>query len=84
MALLNLAEAEGRILLTLDKDFWQLSLQRRTPLETSGVILFRVHPATAENVLPLVRACLDSKQVWTGHISVITPHAIQMFGSGRR
>jgi predicted nuclease of predicted toxin-antitoxin system len=52
-ALLDRAEAEGRILLTLDKDFWQIALQRRRPLRQSGVILFRVHPAIPENVIPL-------------------------------
>jgi hypothetical protein len=34
--------------LTLDKDFWQITVQRRSPLEQSGVVLFRVHPATTE------------------------------------
>ena len=43
--LLDLAEADGRVLLTLDKDFWQIAIQRRQPLERSGVMLFRVHPA---------------------------------------
>ena len=43
-ALLDLAESEGRIMLTLDKDFWQIAVQRRVPLEQSGVVLFRVHP----------------------------------------
>jgi predicted nuclease of predicted toxin-antitoxin system len=42
--LLDLAEAEARIVLTLDKDFWQIAVQRRSPLEQSGVVLFRVHP----------------------------------------
>ncbi|HWB84629.1 MAG TPA: DUF5615 family PIN-like protein [Bryobacteraceae bacterium] len=37
--LLEIAEAEGRVLLTLDKDFWQIAVQRRQPLENSGVIL---------------------------------------------
>jgi predicted nuclease of predicted toxin-antitoxin system len=45
VALLDLAETEGRFLLALDKDFWQIAIQHRTPLERSGVILFRVHPA---------------------------------------
>ena len=40
-ALLDIAEADGRVLLTLDKDFWQLAIQHRKPLERSGVILFR-------------------------------------------
>jgi predicted nuclease of predicted toxin-antitoxin system len=28
--LLELAESEARIVLTLDKDFWQIAVQRRT------------------------------------------------------
>jgi predicted nuclease of predicted toxin-antitoxin system len=44
--ILDRAESEERILLTLDKDFWQIAVQRRAPLERSGVVLFRVHPAT--------------------------------------
>ena len=40
--LLERAEAEGRVVLTLDKDFWQIALQRPIPLKRSGVILFRV------------------------------------------
>ena len=51
-ALLDLAEADGRVLLTLDKDFFQIAIQRRKPLERTGVILFRVHPAIPENVTP--------------------------------
>jgi hypothetical protein len=43
--LLDIAEAETRLVLTLDKDFWQLAVQRRAPLERSGVILFRTAPA---------------------------------------
>ena len=47
LVLLDLAEAEARIVLTLDKYFWQIAVQRRSPLEQSGVVLFRVHPANA-------------------------------------
>jgi predicted nuclease of predicted toxin-antitoxin system len=46
VALLNLAESEARILLTLDRDLWQIAVQRPFPLKQSGVVLFRVHPAT--------------------------------------
>jgi predicted nuclease of predicted toxin-antitoxin system len=45
-ALLERAEAESRLLLTLDKDFWQLALRRPSPLKRSGVELFT---APAEN-----------------------------------
>jgi len=44
-ALLDFAEVDERIILTLDKDFWQIAVQRRAPLERSGVVLFRVHPS---------------------------------------
>lgn len=81
VALLDLAEADKRIVLTLDKDFWQIAVQRRIPLEQSGVALFRVHPATPENIEPLVRAFVAASQVWTGHISIIAPDGIQMLAS---
>jgi hypothetical protein len=35
--LLDLAEAEARIVVTLDKDFWQIALQRHTPVARAGV-----------------------------------------------
>jgi predicted nuclease of predicted toxin-antitoxin system len=63
--LLDLAESEARILLMLDKDFWQIAVQRRVPLKQSGVVLFRAHPATAEHLDP-------------GHISIIAADGIQM------
>ena len=83
IALLDLAESEGRIVLTLDKDFWQIAVQRRTPLKQSGVVLFRVHPATPENLDPLVRGFVDSNRPWTGHISMITVAGIQMVAARR-
>lgn len=82
-ALLHLAEVEGRVLLTLDKDFWQIALQRRQPLERSGVILFRVHPAIPENVTPLVLRTMATDQEWGGHASVVTVDRVLMVCSGR-
>ncbi len=78
VALLDLAETEKRILLTLDKDFWQIAVQRRSPLDQSGVVLFRVHPATPENIAPLVRAFVEANFTWAGHISIIAATGIQM------
>jgi predicted nuclease of predicted toxin-antitoxin system len=81
--LLERAESEGRIVLTLDKDFWQIATQRRTSLERSGVVLFRVHPATLENIDPLVRAFLRANRAWAGHISIIGADGIQMLAARR-
>jgi len=84
-ALLERAEAESRLVLTLDKDFWQIALQRREPLERSGVILFRVHPATPDNVTPVVRRALGAEREWRGQVSVVTVEGIQMIQArGRR
>lgn len=84
IALLDLAESDARIVLTLDKDFWQIAVQRRSPLEQSGVVLFRVHPATPENLAPLLRAFDEAATTWAGHISIITVDGIQMVTARRR
>jgi hypothetical protein len=68
-------------LLALDKDFWQIAIQRRKPLERSGVILFRVHPAIPGNVTPLVLRTLETDQEWGGHASVVTVDRVLMVRS---
>lgn len=82
--LLDMAEAERRIVLTLDKDFWQIAVQRRDPLVHSGVVLFRVHPATPERLKPLVDAFVGADLNWAGHISLVTIDEIQMIGAAGR
>ncbi|MEO8596019.1 MAG: DUF5615 family PIN-like protein [Candidatus Solibacter sp.] len=79
--ILELAESEARIVLTLDKDFWQIAVQRRVPLEQSGVVLFRIHPATPENLDPLVRAFVETDGTWVGHVSIIAADGIQMLAA---
>ncbi len=83
VVLLDLAESQGRIVLTLDKDFWQIAVQRRIPLDQSGVVLFRVHPATQGNLEPLVRAFVEANRAWAGHISIIAPDGTQMLAARR-
>jgi predicted nuclease of predicted toxin-antitoxin system len=83
VALLDRAESEARILLTLDKDFWQIAVQRRCPLEQSGVVLFRIHPATPENLAALVRVFAEANTTWAGHISIIRIDGIEMVHSRR-
>jgi len=80
-ALLETAESEARIVLTLDKDFWQIALQRRAPLEESGVVLFRVHPAIPENLRPLVRTFVQASRLWAGHITIVTVTGIQILAA---
>jgi predicted nuclease of predicted toxin-antitoxin system len=82
-ALLDLAEHDARIVLTLDKDFWQIAMQRRHPLKQSGIVLFRVHPAIPENLAPLIRLFREATSTWAGHISIVTVDGIQMVNSRR-
>src|ERR1044071_1274343 len=84
VALLDLAETEARIVLTLEKDFWQIAVQRRNPLEQSGIVLFRVHPAAPEKLEPLVRAFVVADAAWAGHISIITVDGIRMVSARRK
>lgn len=73
----------SRIVLTLDKDFWQLAVQRRQPIANSGVVLFKAHPATPENLSPLVTAFLESNVDWVGHIAIVSAEGIQMIAARR-
>jgi len=77
-ALLEIAESRARVILTLDKDFWQIAFQRRKPLEKAGVVLFRVHPAVPDTLEPLVRAFLDAGRTWSGHVSIVSASGIHI------
>lgn len=80
---MDLAESQGRVVITLDKDFWQIALQRRTPLERSGVVLFKIHPAIPENIGPLMQALASANRSWIGHISIIAADGIHMLPARR-
>lgn len=84
LPILERAEQESRLVLTLDKDLWQIALQRRTQLEQSGVILFRIHPAVPETLEPLVIPVLAMERDWLGYVSIVTAEGIQMWPAGGR
>jgi predicted nuclease of predicted toxin-antitoxin system len=80
--LLERAEADARLVLTLDKDFWQIALQRAIPLKRCGVILFRVFPAIPETLSPLVDLMCSAEHAWIGHVSIVTKDGIEMIPTG--
>lgn len=82
--LLERAEADGRLVLTLDKDFRQIARQRPIPLKRCGVILFRVFPAIPEKLEPLVDSALRAGHSWIGHVSIVTKDGIEMIPTGGR
>jgi hypothetical protein len=55
--------ADG-LLLTLDKDFWHLAVQRRESLHRSAVILFRVHRTVPDAITPVARRALTGERHW--------------------
>ncbi len=66
---LALAFAEGRIVLTFDKDFGELAFrlgQRATP----GVILLRPRLQSPDHLVRFTRAVLAQAHSWEGHFAV--------------
>jgi predicted nuclease of predicted toxin-antitoxin system len=71
------AQQEGRIVVTLDKDFGELAFRSGMPA-SGGVILFRVTPISPEFVANLAVEALKTRSDWAGHFSVVQEHQIRM------
>jgi predicted nuclease of predicted toxin-antitoxin system len=80
---LERAETDGRILFTLDRDFWQIAIQRRDRMRKGGVVLIRVHPATVGNVEKLVRMVMTRGDSLVGQAALVTPWGIDTRPAGR-
>lgn len=76
-AVLAQAQAEGRILMTFDKDFGELAFRRELPT-SSGIILFRLETQGSAQAVALVLAALRSRSDWAGHFSVVEREHIRM------
>ena len=74
---LSRATAEGRILITFDKDFGELvfRLGLNTP---SGIILFRISPDSPSFVAQTAVTVLESRTDWAGHFSVVDENRVRM------
>jgi predicted nuclease of predicted toxin-antitoxin system len=68
---LALADAEGRLLVTFDKDFGELAVRRRLRA-TSGIVLFRIKVIDPEETARRLVRILESGVRWQGHFSVVT------------
>ena len=79
--ILEFAEAESQVILTLDKDFLQIARQRREPLWRSGVIPIQVHPATSATIMPVVRRALTAIPDWAGYIGIASVEGIETMSS---
>lgn len=71
------ALAEGRLLLTFDKDFGVLVF-RRGQAAASGIVLFRLNLPSATEVAATVTRILASRDDWSGHFTVVDEHTVRM------
>jgi predicted nuclease of predicted toxin-antitoxin system len=76
-AVLEKAEHEGRIVITLDKDFGELAFRSYLPV-TAGVILFGVTPRSPGFLADLAVRALKTRSDWLGHFSVVQEHRVRM------
>ena len=76
-AVLTRALAEGRLLITFDKDFGELVF-RRGAKASQGIVLFRISQPSAAAVAERVAAVLTSRDDWPGHFSVVDDFTIRI------
>lgn len=76
-AVLARALAEGRLLLTFDKDFGTLVFGRGHTA-SSGIVLFRISQPSAAAVAATVTRILASRKDWSGHFSVVDDRTMRM------
>jgi len=74
---LRLAQAEGRVLITFDKDFGELAFRTKLPA-SSGIILLRISAPSSAHVAQVAVAVLESRTDWAGHFAVVEDTRIRM------
>jgi predicted nuclease of predicted toxin-antitoxin system len=74
---LSWAAREGRVLLTFDKDFGELSWQAGLP-NSCGIVLFRLPMPSPSAAGAKIAARLGERSDWFGHFSVIEPTRVRM------
>jgi len=76
-AILEWAQTENRLLVTLDKDFGELAFVRDLP-SRCGVVLFRMNLYDARTGSMRTAEILESRSDWLAHFSVVEDDRIRM------
>ncbi len=76
-AMLTLAQDERRLLVTLDKDFGELTFRLKQPA-MYGVILFRMKMSDPRIASVKMANIIESRSDWVGHFSVVEDDRIRM------
>jgi predicted nuclease of predicted toxin-antitoxin system len=72
-----MAEREGRVLLTFDKDFGELAWRVGLPA-SCGIVLLRLPMPSAAEAGAILAARIDERSDWVGHFTVVEPGRIRM------
>ena len=72
-AVLERAQAEGRLVVTFDKDFGELAFRWGLPA-TCGVILFRISLPGPDSATRRIVEVLENRADWYGHFAVAEEH----------
>ena len=75
---LRIAQTEGRLLITFDKDFGELAFKQRLNTAKIGIILFRIVPKSVAHIATFAVTALESRDDWHGHFSVVEENRIRM------
>ncbi len=76
-AILEWAQTEERLLVTLDKDFGELAFGRDLAARC-GVVLFRMKMSNARTGSMRIVDILESRSDWPAHFSVVEDDCIRM------
>lgn len=71
------AGAEGRLLITFDKDFGEMVYQHGLP-PGSGVVLFRLAIPSPSQVAARTLEVLQSRSDWAGHFAVVEETRVRL------
>ena len=71
------AQAEGRIVITFDKDFGEMAFRWGLPA-SSGIILFRIPTSSPAHVARVAASVLETRADWAGHFAVVEEDRIRM------
>ena len=74
---LTRAVAEGRVLLTFDKDFAELAFRARLSAPC-GMVLFRIPQSASTQVAAAVSRGIALRDDWAGHFAVVEMHRIRI------
>ena len=77
LQVVNRAAAEGRLLITFDKDFGELAFHSGL-FSPAGIVLFRIASPSPERVAQVAVAVLEARSDWAGHFSVIEEGRVRM------